>query len=218
MKSAALVLGLALVLPAPVARAGEGLDWEVREAAAGPLVTWLRGVRDGSLELLDAAADLQIGVFSEVALDLGGVTMAASDGIGLIDDNPLSQHVYKAVASKSLARTAYLLHGAGAEAIRGSHGLETEWYVADTLEQLNPLLADAPPEPRLPLDPQAFVAEGMLHTAVYGVQRPGAILGAALLADGVVRPASSLLRLAGLASAADRWNGVAQALVRGALP
>jgi hypothetical protein len=218
VKPAALVLGVALALAAPAAHAGEGLDWEVREAPAGPFVTWLRGVRDGGVELLDAAADLQIGVFSEIALDLGGVAMAASDGIGLIDDNALSQHVFKAVASKSLARTAYLLHTAGAEAIRGSHGLETEWYLADTLEELNPLLADAPAEPRLPLDPQAFVGEGLVHTDVYRVQRPGAILGASLLADAVVRPAAGLVRMAGLARVADRWSASARSLVRGALP
>lgn len=214
----AAVLAVCLALAASSASADEGFDWDVREQPAGPEIRWLRGARDGVVGLFDALADLQIGVFSEVALDLGGLAMATSDGLGLLDDNAVSQHVFKSVGSKSLARTAYLLHIAGAEAILGSHGLEAEWYLAEALEELNPLLAEQQPEPRLPLEPLAFVGEGMLHGDVYRVQRPGVILAATVVSDALLRPAGSLLRIAGLRAAADTLDERAQAIVRGALP
>ena len=54
-----LALPLALCLCASSIARADGLDWEVREAPAGPAVTWLRGARDGVLGLVDDVMDVQ---------------------------------------------------------------------------------------------------------------------------------------------------------------
>jgi len=212
---------LALALLALAASAGtadaQQLDWEVEEAPAGPALGWLRGARDGVLGFFDCAADLQLGAFSELSLVSGALLMGASDLVGLLDDNPVSQHVFKGVASKSLAKTAYLFHLAGGEAILGSHGLETEWYVERELAELNPLLADEETAAPLPLEPLAFVEEGLLHADVYRAHLPGSILLTSALADGVLRPLGNLARIAGARHSADRVESFANGLVRSAI-
>jgi hypothetical protein len=205
-----VLVGLALAGPA----AAQQLDWQVDEEPAGPVLTWVRGARDGTVGLLDCAADLQLGAFSELALVSGALLMGASDLVGLIDDNPLTEHVFKGVASKSLAKTGYLFHLAGGEAILGSHGLETEWYLERELTELNPLLAGEETAPPLPLEPLAFVEEGLLHTQVYTAHVPGSILLSSALADGLLRPAGSLMRIAGAHAAAERIESFANGLVR----
>ena len=209
----ALVL-LGLADPA----AAQKLDWQVDEQPAGPLLTWVRGARDGVLGMLDCASDLQLGAFSELALVSGALVMGASDLVGLVDDNPVSQHVFKGIASKSLSKTAYLLHLAGGEAIQGSHGLETERWLEHAMGELNPLLSDeevAPP--RLPLEPLEFVGEGLVHTDVYRAHLPGSILATSALADGLLRPAGNLVRIAGAHGTADRIEAFANGLVRSAI-
>jgi hypothetical protein len=197
--------------------AAQQLDWEVVEQPAGPVLGWARGARDGAVGLLDCASDLQLGVFSELALVSGTLLMGASDLVGLVDDNPVSEHLFKGVASKSLAKTAYLVHLAGGEAILGSHGLETEWYVERELAELNPLLAGDETPPPLPLDPLAFVEEGIVHIDVYSAHLPGSILVTSLLADGLLRPLGNLVRIAGARGAADRVEAFANGLVRSAV-
>ena len=193
-------------------------DWELREEPAGPLVTWARGARDGLVGIVDAVGDLQIGVFSEVALDVATVLMAGSDLVGVIDDNAISQHVLRGVVSKGLARTAYLLHAAGADAIRGSHGLEREWYLEEGLADLNPLLAGESVGPAIPLDPLAFLGEAYCHDEVYAARLPGPIAGASLAADLLLRPAAGFARIAGQVDAADAIDARARALVKAAIP
>lgn len=212
-----LALALALLgLAGPAA--AQQLDWQVVEQPAGPALTWVRGARDGALGMLDCASDLQLGAFSELALVSGALVMGASDLVGLVDDNPVSQHVFKAIASKSLAKTAYLLHLAGGEAIQGSHGLETERWVERSMGELNPLLSDEESvPPRVPLEPIAFVGEGMLHTDVYRAHLPGSILVTSALADGLLRPAGNLVRIAGARATADRIEAFANGLVRSAV-
>jgi hypothetical protein len=216
MKTSGVLVLLAVVALAGVAQA-EQLDWEVVEEPAGPVLTWVRGARDGALGFLDAAADLQLGAFSELALLSGAALMGASDLVGLVDDNPISQHVLEGVASKSLAKTAYLFHLAGSEAILGSHGLETEWYVERALAELNPLLDEEEAAPPLPLEPLDFVEEGLVHAHVYTAHLPGSILLASALADGVLRPAANLARIAGARAAGDRVESLANRLVRKAV-
>jgi hypothetical protein len=208
----------ALVLASAAARADDaparGLDWEVREAPAGPVLTWVRGVRDGVLGLLDDVTDAQLGMFSEAAIDTGALLELGSDGVGLVDDNPVTQHVFKATASKSLAKTAWLFHLAGSEALIGSHGLETESWVAQSLDQLNPLLDPNEAPARLPLEPIDFVGEGMLHGDVYVAHIPGSILLATAAADLVVRPIGNLVRIVGFHGTADRIESAGNGLVR----
>jgi len=201
-----LAIACALLLGAGSARA-EGLDWEVEEQADAPVpVRVLRNLRDGVLGLGDAFFDLNTAVFGSFALAASQLCIGASDAVGLVDDNPLSQYVTKGIVSKNLAKVAYLWHLAGAESLLGSHGLEKERWATSAVAELNPLLADedvAALEGPLPLDPLAFVGEATFHTETYRPHAPFASLGAAILVDGALRPASSLLRFAQLPERAD---------------
>jgi hypothetical protein len=90
-----------------------------------------RGVRDGARLLDDdrraARRLLGAGARRGALLELAPTRRA-------VDDNPISEHVLKGTASKSLAKTAWLFHLAGSEALLGSHGLETESWVAESLD------------------------------------------------------------------------------------
>jgi hypothetical protein len=199
------------------AAASEALDWQVQEQPAGPVVTWLRGARDGVLGLLDDASDLQVGVGCEAALVTAQLLMAGSDLVGVVDDNPVSEHVLESVLSKTLAKGAYLVHVSASEALVGSHGLEAESYLEAELEAWNPLLQGAPRARRLPLDPLEFLREGMLHGRVYEGHVPGNVLARALLADLVLRPSGNLVRLIGLRGLGDRLERKGRDLVRGGI-
>jgi hypothetical protein len=219
MKRVVPVLCAAL-LAAGVARA-EGLDWEVEERSdvAAP-VRAARNVRDGVLGLGDAFFDANTAVFGAFALAASQLFMAAADGVGLVDDNPVSEHVTKGIVSKNLAKVAYLWHLAGAESLLGSHGLEAERWAAGPVAELNPLLSDADVaelEGPLPQDPLAFVGEATIHTDTYRPHAPFVDLGAALLADGVLRPTASLLRIAQAPDAADAIDARATDWFRRAL-
>ena len=103
-----LVLGAALFA---LGASAEGLDWEVheREDAPAPVVV-ARNLRDGALGLADVYFDANTALFGVFALASSQLCMVASDGVGLIDDNPVTQHVTRALFSKSLAKVAYLWH------------------------------------------------------------------------------------------------------------
>jgi hypothetical protein len=186
----------------------------VQEAPAGPALGFVRGVRDGVLGLLGDVLDVQLALFSEAALDAGEVIELGSDAVGLVDDNPVSQHVFKGIASESLAKTAWLFHLSGSEALLGSHGLETETWVAESLDQLNPLLDPDDAPARLPLEPTAFVGDAMFHDEVYTSRIPGSVLLPALVADLVVRPFGNVVRIVGFHGTADRIEAAGTGLVR----
>jgi hypothetical protein len=215
--SALALAVLALLAASPVA-AAQRLDWDPGETPRGGVVGALRGARDGVVGLLDCALDLQLALFAEAALLAGTALAGASDVVGLVDDNPVTEHVVKGVASKSLARTAYLFHLAGAEAILGSHGLETERWLAASLAELTPLLEPGSGEPALPLDPLDFTGEALVHPRPWTARVPGAIALSALAADGVVRPVGNAARILGLRSLADRAERSGTDLVRRAVP
>jgi hypothetical protein len=202
-----IAAALCAALLAAGAAGAERLDWEVAESAEpAPAVRAARNVRDGVLGLGDAFFDANTALFGAFALAASQLCMAASDGIGLVDDNPLSEHVTKGVVSKNLAKVAWLWHLAGAESLLGSHGLEQERWATGAVAELNPLLSDedvAALAGPLPLDPLAFVGEATFHSETYRPHAPVVALGAALVADGVLRPAASLLRIAQLERPAD---------------
>jgi len=213
-----LVCGVLLVADAAAAA---GLDWEVTERADAPVpVQAARNVRDGLLGLGDAFFDANTAVFGCFALGASQLFIGAADGVGLVDDNPLTQHVSKGVLSKNLAKIAYLWHLAGAESLLGSHGLEVERWASSEVAELNPLLSDedvAELEGPLPLDPLAFVGEATFHTDAYRPHAPFVDLGAVLLVDGALLPAASLLRIAQLRAPADALDERATSLFRSAL-
>lgn len=212
---------LCLGLLAAGAAHAEGLDWEVDERAdALAPVRAARNVRDGVLGLGDAFLDANTAVFGAFALAASQLCMAASDGVGLLDDNLVTEHVTKGIVSKNLAKVAYLWHLAGAESLLGSHGLEQERWATGPVAGLNPLLSDADVaelEGPLPLDPLAFVGEATFHTDSYRPHAPFVTLGAALVADGALRPAAGLLRIAQLEGTADAIDAHATDWFRRAL-
>ena len=218
MKRALATLLVALLAGAASA---EGLDWEVEEsAAASAPVRAARNVRDGVLVFGDAFFDLNTALFGSFALAASQLCMGASDAIGLVDDNPVTEHVTRGIVSKNLAKVAYLWHLAGAESLLGSHGLEVERWATGDAAALNPLLSDADVaalEGPLPLDPLDFVGEGLFHAHAYQPLAPAVDLGAALIVDAALRPASGLLRIAQQAEAADALDSRTVAFYRGAL-
>lgn len=199
-----LLIGAAL---AASGASAEGLDWEVseREDAPAPVVA-VRNVRDGALGLADAFFDANTALFGCFALGASQLFMLAGDGVGLLDDNPVTQHVSKGLLSKNLAKVAYLWHLAGAESLLGSHGLEVERWATRDAATLNPLLSDedvASLAGPLPRDPLAFVEESLFHADAYQPAAPLLDLGAIVVVDGALRPAASVLRIAQAKGAAD---------------
>jgi len=196
-----------VVILATTAASGEGLDWEVheREDAPAPVLV-ARNLRDGALGLADVYFDANTALFGCFALASSQLFMIASDGLGVIDDNLVTQHVTQGVFSKSLAKIAYLWHLAGAESLLGSHGLEAERWATRGVATLNPLLADEDVEALegpLPRDPLAFVEDSMFHGQAYQPAAPLVDLGATVVVDGALRPVASLLRIAQAKDAAD---------------
>lgn len=202
----ALWLAVCVTFGAAAASA-EGLDWDVEESSDAPAaVRAARNVRDGVIGLADAFFDANTAVFGCFALAASQLFMGAGDLVGLVDDNPVTQHVSQGVLSKQLAKVGYLWHVAGAESLLGSHGLEVERWATGDVATLNPLLSEedvAELEGPLPLDPLAFVGQSMFHADAYQPAAPFADLGAALLADAVLRPAASVLRIAQQPGPAD---------------
>jgi hypothetical protein len=203
--SAALGAWLACGWFAPAAPAG--LDWEPQESPdPPPALRALRNLRDGALTFPDAFLDANTAGFGSACLLISQLLMASSDLIGLLDDNPASEHLTRGLVSGALARTAYLWHVAGAESLLGGHGLEKARWLTPQVATLNPLLGEADVAELagpLPLDPLEFVEEGMLHPRVY---RPHAIpiqLIAVVLVDGAARPAAGALRMLQLPAAGD---------------
>jgi len=208
----ALWLAVCVMFGASAASA-EGLDWEVEESAdASAPVQATRNVRDGVIGLADAFFDANTAVFGCFALAASQLFMGAGDVVGLVDDNPVTQHVTKGVLSKNLAKVGYLWHLAGAESLLGSHGLEVERWAASDAATLNPLLSDedvAELEGPLPLDPLVFVEDSMFHADAYQPAAPLVDLGAVVLVDGVMRPVASVLRIAQQREQADALDETA---------
>jgi hypothetical protein len=216
----ALRLAVCVMLGANAASA-EGLDWEVEESAdATAPVRAARNVRDGVIGLADAFFDANTAVFGCFALAASQLFMGAGDLVGLVDDNPVTQHVSKGVLSKNLAKVGYLWHLAGAESLLGSHGLEVERWAASDVATLNPLLSDedvAELEGPLPRGPLAFVEDSMFHADAYQPAAPLVDLGALVLVDGVLRPVASVLRIAQQREQADALDERASDWFRRAL-
>jgi hypothetical protein len=218
MKLRGAAAGLALFAALPLH--ADPLDWEpVENPKPSAPVRVARNVRDGFLTFGDAFIDLNTAAFGAFSLLASQITMAASDLVGVVDDNPVTQHVTKGIVSKSLAKTAYLWHLAGAESVLGGHGQDKERWATESAAQLNPLLSeeDAEELAPIPLEPESFVREGMVHTDVYRPHAPFLDLGAALVDDVVMRPVAGLLRIVQLRDAGDAVEDRGNAMVRSAV-
>jgi hypothetical protein len=128
--------------------------------------------------------------------------------------------VTKGFFSKSVAKTAYLWHVAGAESLLGGHGMEVERWAARDVATLNPLLSEEDQKAvggPLPLDPLEFVGEAYFHGRVY---RPHVLLlhlGAIAVDDMAFRPAAGFLRIAQLRGTGDAVERRGNDLVRSAV-
>lgn len=216
---ACLALGpAALTLLGPAPARAQRLDWQVEERPDAALpVRAARNVRDGLLTFADAFLDANTAVFGEFALLAGKLTMGVSDVVGLVDDNPVTEHVTRGVLSGALARTAYLWHLAGSESLLGGHGMAEERWAAEAMAGLNPLLAEedaGEADGPLPLDPLEFVEEGILHDRVYRTHSALLGLGAVAAADLALRPAAGVLRIVQWRSAGDALERSGNDLVR----
>jgi hypothetical protein len=146
--------------------------------------------------------------------------MGVSDAAGLVDDNPVTQHVFKGLLSKSVAKTAYLWHVAGSETLLGGHGMEAERWAARDVAELNPLLSDADKDELggpLPLPALDFVGEGLFHPRAYRPHVLALQLGAVAAADVALRPAAGVLRILQLRAAGDSLERTGNDLVRRAV-
>lgn len=196
----------------------EGLDWDPHENPDPALpVQIVQNLRDGVLGIPDVFFDMNSALFGEMSLFMAKTMMATSDGVGLVDDNLVTQHVMKSLISKPLAKTAYLWHVAGSEALLGGHEMEVERWAGDTLVAFNPLLSPEDSEEfgsPLPLDPLAFTEDAYFHTDVYLTHSVVLGLGAIVVSDGLLRPTSCVLRIFQLRKASDWLNDAGNGLVR----
>ena len=218
---AALLASAVLAALAPQASRSEALDWEVRESADPALpIAAVRNVRDGFLTFGDAWLEANTSLFGVFCLAASQLSMGFSDAVGLVDDNPVTQHVFKGILSKSVAKTAYLWHVAGSETLLGSHGMEVERWAAGDVADLNPLLSEEDKQEiagPLPLPALDFVGEGLFHPRAY---RPHVLildLGAVAAADVALRPAAGVLRILQLRRAGDSLERTGNDLVRRAV-
>jgi hypothetical protein len=221
MTRIALAAALAGVLAIAGAARAERLDWQVDERADAPLpVRAARNVRDGFVTFGDAYFEANTALFGVFCLAASQVSIGFADLVGLVDDNPVTEHVTKGFFSKNLAKTAYLWHLAGAESLLGGHGMDVERWAAEDVASLNPLLSEedrAAVGGPLPLDPLDFVGEAWFHGRAY---RPHVLvldLGAVAVADVAFRPAAGVLRIVQLRAAGDAVERAGNGLVRRAV-
>ncbi|MCH8332906.1 hypothetical protein IIC65_03150 [Candidatus Sumerlaeota bacterium] len=145
-----------------------------------------RNVRDGLIGFIDSYAQ---GLFAALALVSPGgfivqkLSTMAGDVVGLIDDNALTEHVLKGIISRQ-----FLKYGASARNFLTTLG---------SVHQTSFAGGDQP-------DVGAYVGDRTFHTEVYGYPSGVATLGAAILADFVVRPFGNVLLIFGARETAGR--------------
>lgn len=147
-----------------------------------------RNVRDGVIGFVDSYAQ---GLFAALALVSPGgfivqkLSTMAGDVVGLIDDNALTEHVLKGIISRQ-----FLKYGASARNFLTTLG---------SVHQTSFAGEDEP-------DLFAYVGDRTFHTEVYGNPSGLATLGAAILADFVVRPFGNVLMIFGARKTNERIN------------
>lgn len=145
-----------------------------------------RSVRDGLIGLIDVLAQ---GAFAVVATanPTGSymsqkVATMFGDLVGVIDDNELSEHIFKGILSRQ-----FLKYGSSArnypKTLGAIHGISItgeEHTIAD------------------------YTRDKSFHTEVYG--RPSVLttLGGIVLADFLIRPAANLVKLVGLRKTSEK--------------
>lgn len=158
-----------------------------------------RNARDGLLGIVDNAVQGGLSVVliawtnGLAAQKLGTIS---GDVIGLIDDNEISEHVFKGIVSRQ-----FLRFGAGATGFVNTMSLLHERFGADAFEVKVFDEDEGRPKPS-GLD--YIAANKTFHTRVYG--RPSALasLGAFVAGDFIIRPAGNFAMIFG-------WRGAHEA-------
>ena len=188
----ALVTALAVVVTAGTAQAGER-RWDVSESAYDQTTMPEqigRNVRDGLVGIVDS---LFQGAMSVVAIGSprGGllarkVATLGGDVIGIVDNNLVTNRVFKGVLSRQLLR-----YGAGGQGLAPGIGL-----IHDTEYAPRTQASD-------------YTGDEAFHTKAYMEPSVLATLGAVVISDVIVRPAGSFVTIFGLRSLGedlDKWG------------
>lgn len=189
----ALVTALAATLATGTAQAQER-RWDVTEKPfdqASQAEQIGRNVRDGMVGLVDSLGQ---GLLSAAAIGSpwGGlvarkVATFGGDVIGLVDDNDVTEHVFKGILSRQLLR-----FGTGGGGFAAGLGV-----IHDTK-------FDAPD-----LQVSDYTGDQMFHTDAYMKPSALATLGAVVASDVVARPLGNLLTIFGFRSVGedlDEWG------------
>lgn len=177
----------------PTSAQGVERRWEFEEPAyEDRSLVGKAGVnlRDGTVGLFDSLAQGLLGVFTIFNPRSGGVALQkvatfGGDVVGLVDNNPITQPVFKGIVSRQLLRL-------GAGAMGAADGIA---WVHDT---------EFPDAPRL--TPNDYVGDTAFHAEAYVTPSVVASLGGLIVGDVVVRPAGHLLMIFGFRETGERLN------------
>ena len=200
-RTAALLIASALVgvlASAPAFAQGQQVErrWELDETPYDQQNFFRKvgsNLRDGTVGLIDSIAQGVLSVVGLINPRSGGVALQkvatfGGDIVGLIDNNPGTQYVFKGIISRQLLR-----FGAGAKG--ASQGIA---FIHDTEFE------DVPG-----LELEDYVGDSAFHPRAYG--RPSIVVGALgiVAGDFVVRPIGNILMIFGLRGTAetmDEWG------------
>ncbi len=150
-------------------------------------------VRDGTVGLVDSLVQGLMSAFSLFNVRSGGVAIQkvatfGGDVVGLIDNNPATEHVMNGVVSRHLLR-----FGAGAQ-----NSPQAIAFIHDTK------FVDMPE-----MGPEDYVGDRYFHVRAYG--RPSIVvsLGGIIVSDLLVRPVGNLLMIFGMretGESMDQWG------------
>ena len=158
-----------------------------------------RNVRDGIVGMFDAPVQ---GFYSTalIASPYGGflaskIATIMGDVVGLVDDNCVTRHVFNGVLSRHLLRFG----GGAARMPRGMGGIHDTKFEA----------------PEMTLDD--YVGDRYFHVKAY-IEPSGLVtLGAAVISDGLIRPAGSFITIFGFRGTGESMDKFGKDLIEKSL-
>lgn len=188
---AALVVISLVAAAAPYSAGADTRRWEVSETPydrMGTAEKAVSNVRRGVLGIVDSFAQALFSGFA-IASPWGGamaskIATIVGDVVGLVDNNPVTEHVTRGILSRQLLR-----FGTRARGFTAGLGTIHDTEFTGT---------------RLPMDD--YIGDETFHTAAYGKSSTLATLCAVILSDVLIRPAGGLVTMFGARSTGDAWN------------
>ena len=157
-----------------------------------------RNIRDGLVGLIDSIFE---GAFCApvIASQTGFLTQKivifTGDVIGLLDDNPWTEHVTKGVLSKQLLKFGSRAKG-----------------MPKAIEQIHETKFDYPE-----MTIEEYIGDSAFHTRAYVRPSGLATLGAIVVGDFMIRPAGNLLLMCGFRETAKKMDQTALDLIEASL-